>query len=66
MNMKPVLPIYLDYAATTPLDPRVAKKMIPYLCEHFGNPASRAHAYGLQALVQARTEVAAFVHCEPK
>ena len=41
------LPVYLDYSATTPVDPRVAKKMIPYLTEIFGNPASRSHAYVL-------------------
>ena len=39
-------PIYLDYSATTPVDPRVAQKMIPWLTEQFGNPASRSHAYG--------------------
>ena len=63
------LPIYLDYSATTPVDPRVAQKMIPYLTEHFGNPASRSHAYGWeteQAVEEAREEVAALVHCDPK
>ncbi|MGC2458171.1 MAG: IscS subfamily cysteine desulfurase [Gallionellaceae bacterium] len=67
--MKSELPIYLDYAATTPIDPRVAQKMIPYLTEHFGNPASRSHAYGWkaeEAVEEARAEVAALVHCNPK
>jgi cysteine desulfurase len=62
-------PIYLDYSATTPVDPRVAQKMIPYLTEHFGNPASRSHAYGWtaeKAVEDARTEVAALVNCDPK
>ena len=63
------LPIYLDYSATTPVDPRVAEKMIPYLCEHFGNPASRSHAFGWkaeEAVEQARANVAALVNCDPK
>ncbi|MES2356027.1 MAG: IscS subfamily cysteine desulfurase [Pseudomonadota bacterium] len=63
------LPIYLDYSATTPVDPRVAQKMIPYLTEHFGNPASRSHPFGWEtekAVDEARAEVAALVHCDPK
>jgi len=62
-------PIYLDYSATTPVDPRVAEKMIPYLVEHFGNPASRSHAYGWtaeKAVEEARGEVAALVNADPK
>ncbi|HEY6094969.1 MAG TPA: IscS subfamily cysteine desulfurase [Gallionellaceae bacterium] len=67
--MESALPIYLDYAATTPVDPRVAQKMFPYLSEFFGNPASRSHAYGWKAeaaVEEARAEVAALVHCDPK
>ena len=63
------LPVYLDYSATTPIDPRVADKMIPYLREHFGNPASRSHAYGWEAekaVEIARAEVAALVNADPK
>ncbi|HKU86109.1 MAG TPA: IscS subfamily cysteine desulfurase [Casimicrobiaceae bacterium] len=63
------LPVYLDYSATTPVDPRVAEKMIPYLTEHFGNPASRSHSFGWHteaAVEQARKEVAALVNCDPK
>ena len=63
------LPIYLDYSATTPVDPRVAQKMIPYLTEHFGNPASRSHAFGWtaeEAVEEAREHVAALVNCDPK
>jgi cysteine desulfurase len=63
------LPIYLDYSATTPVDRRVAQKMIPYLTEHFGNPASRSHAFGWkaeEAVEEAREQVAALVRCEAK
>ena len=63
------LPIYLDYSATTPVDPRVAAKMIPYLTEHFGNPASRSHAYGWEtekAVEEAREHVAALINADPK
>jgi len=62
-------PIYLDYSATTPVDPRVAAKMIPYLTEIFGNPASRSHAFGWdadKAVEEARNEVAALIKADPK
>jgi cysteine desulfurase len=62
-------PIYLDYSATTPVDPRVAEKMIPWLTENFGNPASRSHAFGWEAeeaVENARVEVAKLVNCDPK
>ena len=62
-------PIYLDYSATTPVDPRVAQKMIPWLTEHFGNPASRSHGYGWEAeeaVEDARAEVAKLVNADPK
>lgn len=62
-------PIYLDYSATTPVDPRVAEKMIPFLTEQFGNPASRSHAYGWTAeaaVEEARADVAALVNADPK
>ena len=65
----PKVPIYLDYSATTPVDPRVAEKMIPYLTEKFGNPASRSHIFGWEAdkaVEQARQEVAGLVNCDPK
>ncbi len=63
------LPIYMDYSATTPVDPRVAEKMIPYLTEKFGNPASRSHAFGWEAdeaVELAREQVAALVNADPK
>ena len=62
-------PIYLDYSATTPVDPRVAEKMMLFLTEEFGNPASRSHAYGWaadDAVEEARAQVAALVNCDPK
>lgn len=63
------LPIYLDYSATTPVDPRVAAKMIPYLTEQFGNPASRSHSFGWtaeEAVENARAEVAKLLNADPK
>ncbi|MBC7709436.1 MAG: IscS subfamily cysteine desulfurase [Rhizobacter sp.] len=63
------LPIYMDYSSTTPVDPRVAAKMIPFLTEHFGNPASRSHAYGWEseaAVEEAREQVADLVNCDAK
>lgn len=62
-------PIYMDYSATTPIDPRVADKMIPYLREQFGNPASRSHAYGWEAehaVEEARSHVAALIGADPR
>jgi cysteine desulfurase len=59
----------MDYSATTPVDPRVAAKMIPFLTEHFGNPASRSHAYGWEtedAVEEAREHVAALINCDAK
>ena len=63
------LPIYLDYSATTPVDPRVVDAMIPWLRDNFGNPASRSHSFGWaaeKAVDQAREQVAALVNCDPR
>lgn len=65
----PHFPIYMDYSSTTPIDPRVADKMIPYLREQFGNPASRSHVYGWtaeKAVEEARAQVAALVNADPR
>jgi len=65
----PSRPVYLDYSATTPVDPRVVEKMVPWLYENFGNPASRSHAYGWdaeEAVEQARSEVAQLVNADPR
>lgn len=65
----PIAPIYLDYSATTPVDPRVVDALLPFLREDFGNPASRSHAYGWkaeEAVETARQQVADLVGCDPK
>jgi cysteine desulfurase len=62
-------PIYLDYSATTPVDPRVVDKMVPWLYDNFGNPASRSHAFGWdaeEAVENARNEVAKLVNADPR
>jgi cysteine desulfurase len=69
MDMTPHFPIYLDYSATTPCDPRVVDAMVPWLREHFGNPASRSHAWGWEAeaaVEKAREQVAALVGADPR
>jgi len=67
--MTPHFPIYLDYGATTPVDQRVVDAMIPWLREHFGNPASRSHAWGWEAeeaVEKAREQVAALINADPR
>jgi cysteine desulfurase len=69
MDMTPHFPIYMDYGATTPVDPRVVDAMIPWLREHFGNPASRSHAWGWEAeaaVEKARGEVSDLIGADPR
>ena len=69
MDMTPHFPIYMDYGATTPVDARVVDAMIPWLREHFGNPASRSHAWGWEAeaaVERARGEVADLIGADPR
>jgi cysteine desulfurase len=69
MDMTPHFPIYMDYGATTPCDPRVVDAMVPWLREHFGNPASRSHAWGWEAeaaVEKAREQVAQLVGADPR
>ncbi|MDP9891504.1 cysteine desulfurase [Variovorax boronicumulans] len=69
MDVTPHFPIYLDYGATTPVDPRVVDAMIPWLREHFGNPASRSHAWGWEAeeaVEKARGQVADLINADPR
>jgi len=69
MDQAAAKPIYLDYAATTPVDPRVVQQMVPYLYEQFGNPASRSHAWGWaaeEAVEIARENVAALIGADPR
>ena len=69
MDMTPHFPVYMDYSATTPVDQRVVDVMIPWLREHFGNPASRSHAWGWEAeaaVERAREQVASLVGADPR
>ena len=69
MDMTPHFPIYMDYGATTPVDPRVVDAMVPWLSEHFGNPASRSHAWGWEAeaaVEKARVQVAGLIGADPR
>src|SRR5215213_2262568 len=67
--MTPHFPIYMDYGATTPVDQRVVDAMIPWLREHFGNPASRSHAWGWEAeaaVEKARGQIADLIGADPR
>ncbi len=69
MDTTPHFPIYMDYGATTPVDPRVVDAMVPWLREHFGNPASRSHAWGWEAeaaVEKAREQVAALIGADSR
>ena len=69
MDFTPHFPIYLDYGSTTPVDPRVVDAMIPWLRGHFGNPASRSHAWGWEAeeaVEKGRDQVAALIGADPR
>ena len=69
MDTTPHFPIYMDYGATTPVDPRVVDAMVPWLREHFGNPASRSHAWGWEAeaaVEKAREQVAELIGADPR
>ncbi len=69
MDMTPHFPIYMDYGATSPVDQRVVDAMIPWLREHFGNPASRSHAWGWEAeaaVENAREQVAQLIGADPR
>ena len=69
MDSTPHFPIYMDYGATNPVDQRVVDAMIPWLREHFGNPASRSHAWGWEAeaaVEKAREQVAALIGADPR
>ena len=67
--MTPHFPIYMDYSSTNPVDPRVVDAMIHWLREHFGNPASRSHAWGWEAeeaVENARKDVAHLIGADPR
>ena len=69
MDMTPHFPIYLDYASTNPCDDRVVDAMIPWMREHYGNPASRSHAWGWEAeeaVEKARVRVADLIGADPR
>jgi cysteine desulfurase len=69
MTATPHFPIYMDYSSTNPCDPRVVDAMIPWLREHFGNPASRSHAWGWEAeaaVEKAREQIAALIGADPR